>query len=74
MAQTMQSLFGPFCAVMGAGIGMGVGVVVVYLDGGRLEARKPPPSRVWSEGGVVVVIAWWWRVTSLDFAPHGALT
>jgi hypothetical protein len=73
MAQMTQSSFGLFCAVMGAGIGMGVGVVVAYLDDGRLEVRKPPLSRVWSKGGVMVVIAWWWRVMSLDFAPHGAL-
>jgi hypothetical protein len=73
MAQTMQSSFGPFCAVMGTGIGMGVGMIVAYLDSGRLEARKPPLSHVWSEGGVMVIIAWWWRVTSLDFAPHGVL-
>jgi hypothetical protein len=41
MAQMTQLLFGPFCAVVNVDVGMVIGVVVAWVDGGgvMLEVR-----------------------------------
>jgi hypothetical protein len=50
MTQMMQLLFGPFCAVMG--MGMGAGMVVACVDGGGVVVEERRGGRGGSSGRV----------------------
>jgi hypothetical protein len=50
MAQIKQLLFGPFCAVMDMGMGMIVGVVVAWVDGGGVVVEVRGWRRRWWQG------------------------
>jgi hypothetical protein len=63
-----QSSFGPFCAVVGVGAGMGVGVVVACIDGGEVVVE----ARGWGRGGSSGrVNSWWWYLWNFKLAPMG---
>jgi hypothetical protein len=50
MTQMMQLLFGPFCAVMG--MGMGAGMVVACVDGGKVVVEERGGERRGSSGRI----------------------